>query len=111
MVLSVTELAMAGGLSTKTKVLVAEGLVLDALEWHLNLVTPAHFIHSLDVFEAFTEDLDLVCACLPWGSVPHLKPSVLAAALTNHPLLRGKCQPAELTLAHETLCLNNKKRL
>jgi hypothetical protein len=101
--MGVRDLARAGGLSTKTKVLVAEVLVLEALEWNLHLITPAHYALSLHMFDELREDLDLMCACLPWGAAPHLKPSVLVAVLTDHPMLAHQCSPAELALARETL--------
>jgi hypothetical protein len=94
-----------GKYSTRAEVLKAEIEVLSALEWNLNLVTPAHFVCCLDAFDTTEEDLDLLAACMTsWVAAPQLifKPSVWAAALTNHECLLAQCESSDVELARQT---------
>ena len=103
--MSAIQLAAAAHMSRPEHVLTAEQLVLEALKWDLNLVTPAHFISLLSNFEAYEDDLNLVCICNAWGLEPNLKPSVVAARLTEDPMLLAECSASELAEAQKSIFL------
>lgn len=93
------DLAAFAKLSTPTSIFLAENLVLEILDWDLLLVTPAHYLVSENVFLPHEDTLDTLCKRMPLGSASYLRPSVVAAALTNDSTLLKLCASADIDAA------------
>ena len=97
------DLAQMTGVTTSHAVVAAEPLVLNALEWNLNLLTPAHFVCAIGAYDddrvAYTLDM-LSARFTSWVAAPWLRPrpSLCAAILLEktHPtLLETHCADAD----------------
>ena len=94
--ISAKELAKMANLRSRAAVLSAEGHVLDALRWDLNLITPAHYVTALKSHSTHEADLHLFCMFFSSGPDAEFKPSVLAAHITGDPFLNEECSAEEL---------------
>lgn len=103
--INVKDLASYAKLHSEQQVLLAELLVLEALEWDLNLITPAHYVATDDAFIFLEDELDWICKFMVVGVHPYFRPSVIAAVLTNDPRLLPLCSQSDIEAAHRAFLL------